>query len=262
MALVSVETLLLVLLVVLVAGLLRSHAEILRRLGRAADGEGPDPVGARAAARFPGASRSAGVSRSPGDSGSAGASSAARAARASRLAPDPPAPSLAGATPGGDAIKLGFDGATATPTLLAFLSSGCSTCAVFWEGLDDRRVAPEVQTVIVTHGAERERSARLRSLAPTRVPVVMSSRAWEDYGVPGSPYFVLVNGSVRGEGVATSWTALASLVGDAIEDEREVENVRGSGAPDLAVGRARPLEATLAAGGVGPDHPSLRPRRP
>ena len=32
-ALVSVETVLLVLLVVLVAGLLRSHAEILRRLG-------------------------------------------------------------------------------------------------------------------------------------------------------------------------------------------------------------------------------------
>ena len=34
-ALVAVETVLLVLLVVLVAGLLRSHAEILRRLGQA-----------------------------------------------------------------------------------------------------------------------------------------------------------------------------------------------------------------------------------
>ena len=37
-ALVSVETVLLVLLVVLVAGLLRSHAEILRRLGAGASG--------------------------------------------------------------------------------------------------------------------------------------------------------------------------------------------------------------------------------
>ena len=34
-ALVSVETVLLVLLVVLVAGLLRSHAELLRRIGPA-----------------------------------------------------------------------------------------------------------------------------------------------------------------------------------------------------------------------------------
>jgi len=39
-ALVSVETVLLVLLLVLVAGLLRSHAEILRRLGPAGEARG------------------------------------------------------------------------------------------------------------------------------------------------------------------------------------------------------------------------------
>ena len=92
-AIVSVETVLLVLLVVLVAALLRSHAEILRRLG-------PDG----------------------GD--------------ALRI-PDPPAgvrtgidaPEIAGLTPTGDAIKLSLSGGA---TLLAFLSSGCTSCARFW----------------------------------------------------------------------------------------------------------------------------------
>ena len=72
----------------------------------------------------------------------------------------------------------------------------------------------------------------------------MSAQAWEDYAVPGSPYFVLVEGGeIRGEGVATTWDALASLVADAVEEQREE--------PDL--------EARLAAAGVGPEHPSLYP---
>ncbi len=64
--------------------------------------------------------------------------------------------------------------------------------------------------MIVTRGPEREQRSKLRSLAPSEVPVVMSSQAWEDYAVPGSPYFVLVeDGAIRGEGVATTWDALA-----------------------------------------------------
>ena len=54
----------------------------------------------------------------------------------------------------------------------------------------------------------------------------MSSQAWADYEVPGAPYFVLVDGAMRGEGVATTWHALASLVGDAIEDQREAAGRR------------------------------------
>ena len=42
-AIVAVETVLIVLLIVLVAGLLRSHAEILRRLGPAGDAVAPPP---------------------------------------------------------------------------------------------------------------------------------------------------------------------------------------------------------------------------
>jgi hypothetical protein len=204
LALVSVETVLLVLLVVLVAALLRSHAEILRRLG---------PEGA--APRLP--------EPPPG------------------IRADTAAPELTGSTPNGDALKLAWGGAS---TLLAFLSSGCTSCAGFWAALGERRLVPDLRTVIVTHGPEREQRTKLRSLAPAAVPVVMSSEAWEDYGVPGSPYFVLVEGgAVRGEGVATTWDALASLVGDAIDEQRGIEE-------------------RLAASGIGPEHPSLYPGGP
>jgi hypothetical protein len=204
-ALVSVETVLLVLLIVLVAALLRSHAELLRRLGP----EGTDVP------RVPEPSAAG-----PGDTA---------------------APELAGVTPTGDAVKLALTG---SPTLLAFLSSGCTSCAGFWGTLGDRRALPDVRNVIVTRGADREQRSKLRSLAPAGVPVLMSSEAWRDYAVPGSPYFVLVEGGeVRGEGVATTWDALASLVRDATEEQRE------AGDPD----------ARLAAAGVGPGHPSLYP---
>ena len=214
-ALVSVETVLLVLLILLVAGLLRSHAEILRRLG-------------------------------PSDEGSSGSIPQPPPAAATRGGRGP-APELAGLTPTGDAVKLAFR--QGSPTLLAFLTSGCSTCAGFWDTLSESRLPAGVRTMIVTRSSDREQPARLRELAPQDVPVVMSSVAWEDYSVPGAPYFVLVDGEVRGEGVATTWQALASLVTDAIEDERAAPGIR----------RARAVDETLAAGGIGPDHPSLYP---
>ena len=106
----------------------------------------------------------------------------------------------------------------------------------------------------MAHDAERERPAKLRELAPEGIPVVMSDRAWSDYEIPGSPYFVLVDGGVLGEGVATTWHALASLVGDALEDQREA---RGRGGEERAVR----IDETLAAAGIGPGHPSLYPDR-
>jgi hypothetical protein len=223
--LVSVETLLLVLLVVLVAGLLRSHAEILRRLGP----PGADPPALPTSSEAP-----------------------------NRTGADPRAAPVTGPTPAGDTVRLAFDGGAATPTLLAFLSTGCSTCGGFWETLGEHRLPAEVQTVIVTQGSERESASRLRSLAPSHVPVVMSSQAWQDYGVPGAPYFVLVDRAIRGEGVATTWSALASLVTDAVEDQREAG---GAGAIS-PTSRARRLDATFAAAGIAPDDPSLYPGRP
>src|SRR5436305_5470856 len=98
--LVACETLLLVLLVLLVAGLLRSHAEILRRLGPPED---DSPDGDR---RLPSPERRAGGE----------------------------AHELAGMTLGGDAVKVAF-GPSSPPTLLAFLSSGCGVCEGFWRDL-------------------------------------------------------------------------------------------------------------------------------
>ncbi len=225
-ALVAIETVLLVLLVLLVAGLLRSHAEILRRLGPAGEAAPLHPPAPASAAR-------------------------ARGAHAA---------DVAGATPEGDLVRLAFEGRGSRPTLLAFLTSGCGTCAGFWADLGRRRgdaertLPAEVQTVIVTHGAERESPSRLRSLAAGDVPVVMSSQAWEDYEVPGSPYFVLVDGGVRGEGVATTWPQLASMVADAIADERMVAAREAS-----VRGRDRGVDEKLAAAGITPDHPSLYP---
>jgi hypothetical protein len=210
-AIVAVETVLLVLLVVIVAGLLRSHAEILRRLGPPDADPLPEPP---------------------------------RVERQGARAPE-----LTGITPGGDAVSLSFQGPGHGPTLLAFLTSGCSTCAGFWETLAEPRLPAGVQTVIVAHGSDRERPAKLRSLAPESVPVVMSSDAWRDYRVPGAPYFVLVEGTIRGEGVASTWQALSSLVTDAIEDQQQAAGQT----------RARRIEETLAAAGIGPEHPSLYP---
>jgi hypothetical protein len=200
-AIVSVETVLLVALVVLVAALLRSHAEILRRLGPSEDARAPGvpapPTGVRT---------------------------------------ETGAPEVAGVTPTGDAIKLSLNGA---PTLLAFLSSGCTSCARFWDTLGEQRLPDGLQPLIVTRGPDREQRSKLRSMAPPAVPVVMSSEAWAAYAVPGSPYFVMVQGGeIRGEGVATTWDALTSLLGDAVEEQRGVDE-------------------RLAAAGIGPDHPSL-----
>jgi hypothetical protein len=219
-ALVAAETVLLVLLVVLVAGLLRSHAEILRRLG--------PPDGDQAALTPP-----PGVPRREGTV----------------------APAISGATPDGDALTLDFAGPAAAPTLLAFLTSDCNTCESFWETLAEPRLPDEVRIAIVTHGVEGERPVRLRSLAPAGVPVVMCSAAWEDYRVPGAPYFVLVDGSIRGEGVATTWQALASLVADALEEQRAYAG------QSAGTRRGLRVDSTLAAGGIGPGHPSLYPGR-
>jgi hypothetical protein len=229
-AIISVETILLLIVLVLVAGLLRSHAEILRRLN--------DP-----------AAPTAGI-----DSGLVPALTPERPRGT-------PAPAIAGPTPDGDAVSLELGASGGDPTLLAFLTSGCSTCAGFWATLGEPRLPAGVRTVVVTHGAERERSGALRRLAPDGIPVIMSSQAWRDYAVPGAPYFVLVDATIRGEGAATSWSALSSLVSDAIEDARASQadaRPRASGGTE----RAQTVDRTLAGAGIGPEHPSLYPGTP
>ena len=228
--LVSAETVLLVLLLVLVVGLLRSQAELLRRIGPARDDLLPASDRPPELAVRPPLAGDA----KPGDGGGH------------------PAPAISGATLSGDPVVLDLGGVSAAPVLLAFLTSGCTTCRQFWEALGEDDL-PGVQTVIVAKGSDRDRPSRLRELAPPAVPVIVSSMAWEDYRVPGSPYFVLVDRTVRGEGVASTWTALRSLVADALAD--------AGTAADLSTVplRARRVDEVLAASGIRPGDPSLYP---
>ena len=211
--LVACETLLLVLLILLVAGLLRSHAEILRRLGPSDADESrlPEP----------------------------GARSGGREGR-----------DIAGTTLAGDALAIGL-GESSPATLLAFLSSGCGVCESLWEKLQVGRPAAlptGVRLVAVVKDPSAESTARLRSLAPADVPVVMSSAAWRDYAVPATPYFVYVEGGqVQGEGSASGWEQILALLRDATEDRRQTE------------GDGDDVERVLASSGIGPGHPSLYP---
>jgi hypothetical protein len=220
-ALVASETILLALLLVLVAGLLRSHAEILRRLGP------PDEARADADTALP---------EPP-------------TASAEVL---PPAP-IAGTTLEGDAVKVTL-GPTAPPTLVAFLTSGCGVCGNFWEGLRSGRPAAlgdsDLRVVVVTRDTSHESPSRLAELRPPELPLIMSSAAWQAYRVPAAPYFVFVDsGVVRGEGSATTWKQIGSLLRDAEHDARRLDSNE----------RTDAIDDVLGAAGITAGHPSLYP---
>ena len=79
----------------------------------------------------------------------------------------------------------------------------------------------------------------------------MSSAAWTDYDVPAAPYFVyLVGEEIRGEGSATGWRQIASLLRDATGDHANAS---------VGEQRTSEIDRVLAASGIGPGHPSLYP---
>lgn len=201
---------------VIVFGLLRTHAEILRALDRAGvplDGESTNRIGPVPVA----------------DPASGGSVS-----------------DVVGTVPGGGPVKVSVEGPH--HTLLAFLSSGCRTCATFWEefaSLDLELPGDDTRLVIVAQDPEHDSESRLAELAPAGVRTVCSTAAWEAYDVPGSPYFALVDGAARrvvGSGSATSWTQVRGLLSQALGDER-----LGS------------VDEALTEAGIGPGHPSLYP---
>jgi hypothetical protein len=183
---------------VLVAGLLRSHAEILKalhelgaglELDRTGDGRGPVPVTIDGV-----------IPPRPADA----------------AAPD----TLSGSTLDGEAVAYSLRGA---PTLLAFLSSGCTTCQTFWSVF--RKGIPAVpagaQVLVVVRDLVEESESALRERAPRDVPLVVSTQVWDTLDVPGSPYFVLVqDGRVVGEGSGASWPQVVDLLGQAHADDR------------------------------------------
>lgn len=247
--LVTIETIALVLLSLLVAGLLRSHAEILRRLS-----PGEEPPAQRSTEHVPGPHRDAGSAHD-----------------------------IAGTTLSGEPLKIAVAGG-GTSSLVAFLSSGCSTCGAFWDAFraETRGALPGVaRLIVVTKDSSHESPSKLRKLAPKDVPVVMSSKAWDAYAVPMTPYFVYVDGptgQVAGEGTAEAWSQVRSLIEDALLDVETADalnasavtdGVQGNGSsadgngsmpagrPALTVARSSRIDEELRAAGIGPDHPSL-----
>ena len=233
------------LLSVLVVGLLRSHAEILRELHALREGD-PGPVGEHRRGVRPGVAL-------PRGSGSVATGA-----------------DLVGIDPAGDAVKVTVSG-TDQATLLLFLTSGCLTCRVFWDVLADPAtmgLRPSIRAVAVTKGPDEESLTSLAALAGPHVTTVLTSEAWDAYGVPVAPYAILVDpsGRVIGEGAAATWTQLRELMHQALDDaavgndeelRRRVEALRRRGG---ATGdRDAQTDAILLAAGIGPDDPSLWP---
>lgn len=216
--LVIVQTVAIAILAVIVFGLLRTHAEILRALDRAGvplDDTAPaNPVGP-----------------------------APIAAPATRGEAD----DIVGSVPGGGPVKVAMAGDH--HTLLAFLSSGCRTCQAFWTEFASPVVdlpGDDTRLVIVAQDPAHDSESKLAELAPSGVRTVCSSDAWNSYGVPGSPYFALVDGRtgrVVGSGTATGWEQVHGLLSQALGDE--------------SIGSS--VDDALASSGIGPGHPSLYP---
>lgn len=221
------EGLAILLLGVLVAGLLRSHAEILRGLHQL----GVDPGTGN---------------RGPTGSGPPGTTSPIRLQGAR-------ATDVVGVTLEDEAAGVAVQ-REGTDTVLAFLSSGCETCAGFWSAFRDPglTVPGGARLVIVAKDPEQESPSRLQSIWGTGqagLALLLSSQAWSDYQVPGAPYFIYVHGAtgrILGEGTGASWGQVSSLLGQALADSRSV-----------AQETADPIEQELLAAGIGPGHPSL-----
>ncbi len=222
------------LLALFVVALLRSHAEILRRLAGIEASLDATPAPAGVGPTDPLQARPAGANLRRGQ----------RAA------------DISGQTLAGDAVALSLT-RQASPTLLAFMGTTCHACAPLWQGLHTGPVPTPAgaRLVVVTKAPERERLARLLELAPGDAEVVMSGQAWEDYDVPSTPHFVLVRGGeIVGRGAATSWEQITTFLTDADDDDR-IYRARALNTDD----RAARAESALAEAGIGPGHPSLYP---
>ena len=145
------------LLGVLVAGLLRANAEVVRAMHQM------------------------GVDLSPGSSGSQ-PTAVSLTARPTPGRPDAnDVVDVAGITPDGDAVSLALGGVR-HDTLVAFLTSGCQTCRGFWDAF--RQGPPEVPGGA---GSSWSRVARMQS-PPARSPIWRTAveSPWSCRARPGS----------------------------------------------------------------------------
>ena len=253
-ALVVVLALVVAVMALLVAGLLRSHAEILKRL------------------------HDLGAGIEPGDGPSRPVSPPPTPITSRddfQVMPQVPAPpdrehfggaaDIVGLSAGGtDALSVRITGVE-HDSIVAFLSSGCITCQKFWDAFRKPRklkLPDGTRLVIVTKGPHDESASTVASLAPSAFPTVMSTEAYTDYDVPGSPYFVYVHGPsgrVRGEGTGPDWEQVQALLSQATVDaglstalaDHQVAK------PDADQAREERIDRELYAAGVLPGDASL-----
>jgi hypothetical protein len=233
-ALVLVETVLLAVLTVLVAGLLRAYGTVLRRLHEL-DGGAP---GRRTFDLHP-----------------------AAALRPQPAAEFGPAHDIAGATLDGEVVSARVTGVE-HDTLLLFLSSGCASCETFWSELATPgalNLPSGVRVLVVPQSAADESPADLAALAPEGVDVVLSSDAWRDYEVPGSPHVVYVDGRsgrVRGEGTGQSLRQVTELLARSTGDATLLTGDRAA-KPARDAAQEAAVDRELLAAGILPGDPRL-----
>ena len=233
-SLVLIETVLLAVLTVLVAGLLRAYGTVLRRLHEIDSGTTSGP-------------RQFDLQPTP-----------------VRRPVDPefgPAHDITGETLDGEIVSTRVAGAE-HDTLLLFLSSGCVTCETFWAelGMPGAIQLPSgTRLLVVPQSAADESPDDLAEVAPAGVDVVLSSDAWRDYEVPGSPHVVFVDGPsgrIRGEGTGQSLHQVAELLARATG---EAGFLTGSSTPKSARDQQQEMsvDRELLAAGILPGDPRL-----
>jgi hypothetical protein len=252
-AVIVVQFVILLVLCVLVAGLLRAYATVLQRLHALDGGQQAAPPPFRTASDVV-PPRPDGPPESPRSRTSTIPAGPGRAEW-------PPAHDVNGESLTGEIVAIRTLGVE-HDTVLVFLSSGCAGCAGFWEQLADGRGAAAMggrRIVVITKSAQDESVGLLTQLCPRGLDLVMSSAAWTDYAVPGSPYVVVVSGRtgrVAGEGSGTSLSQVSGLMQQATDDGaggsgRRIIKPRSDSDREVDVDRA------LLAAGIGPGHPSL-----
>ncbi|MDX6372783.1 MAG: hypothetical protein QOD98_1771 [Nocardioidaceae bacterium] len=229
--LVLVETVLIAVLTVLVAGLLRAHGTVLRRLHALDGGEGAD----------------------------AGFAMRAPAAPATQPGQDPDARDVTGETVDGELVTARVAD-VAHDTLLLFLSSGCESCGAFWGDLAGPvRLPVGTRLLVVVQDRDQESTSALARLIPAGVDVVLSSDAWRDYEVPGSPHAVFVDGPsgrVRGEGTGQSLRQVSDLLAQSTGDAGFVVTP-STGKPGRDTRQELEVDRALLAAGILPGDPRL-----
>lgn len=222
-AVIVIEAVVIALLLVLVAGLLKSHAEILRRLDRL-DPSG-DAEGSSQASRL----KTTGMGKAP-------------------------VTEVVGTDPAGSAVTVSLSHGRGD-TILAFLSTGCSSCMGIWKELRDGVFTANIDArpVVVTKGTQAESPAKVAELADGSATVIMSDDAWDAFRVPLTPYFMLVDGQggILGEGSANDSKHLASLFSQAASDQPQDPTRLGNRERQTFTDRR------LSQSGVEPGDPSL-----